>query len=263
MTAITRTPRANAAIVERDVAKLEHITVEETQNLRVAGINSVEELWTRIGEDLSKGVEDIAAQTGIDQARLMNALIAEAASEVRRRRGSGFERYWFSLKRHLLDVVLIAGLIILIILALRAGGVLANLRSPLGLHDFVLVAARDLNSGRVLRSGDLRSARLDSHDDYFNSGDQIEGLVLAQRIPRSKPLRYGDVLRFQVVAATDISSGTIIEKSSIKMEWSPYEPSALIQLDKAVGSKTRQAIRSGGVILSEFISPDTESTIIK
>jgi hypothetical protein len=256
MTAIINPSTASASIVKRDIGKLPHITADEIRSLQQAGIHTVDEFWARIGEDLSKGVASIATETGINSTRLMNVLIAEVKSEVRRREGSGFESYWLSVKRHLLDAVLIVGFIILIILVLRAGGALANLRSPLGLRGSVLVAARDLNSGRVLRSGDLRSARLDFHANYFKSSDQIEGLILAKGVPRSKPIRHGDVLRFQVVAATDLPSGTVIEQSAVKMEWSAYDPDALIQMDKVVGSKTLQAIRRGEVVLSTLVLRD-------
>jgi hypothetical protein len=141
-------------MIKCDIAKVEHLTIEETtQKLHEAGIYSVEELWVLIGDDLNKGVENVTARTGIHPTQLVNVLIAEATREIKRRRGSGFEWYWVSLKRHLLDVCLLIGLIILIILALRAGRVLTNLRTPLGSSILMVEFSQDNQTG-ISISGD-------------------------------------------------------------------------------------------------------------
>jgi hypothetical protein len=95
-----------------DISKLKGITLVETEKLRTAGVNTVEQLWLRISEEQDNGLAPLATQTSIKQDRLMDLLAAEGLRNARRS-GSSL------LKRHWLDLVIIVGLLALIALILR------------------------------------------------------------------------------------------------------------------------------------------------
>jgi flagella basal body P-ring formation protein FlgA len=68
------------------------------------------------------------------------------------------------------------------------------------------------------------------------------------------------VLRAQVIAATDISSGTLIARTAISYTWSVYQPGAALQVEQVVGHRALQNLRVGEVIRSTFVSPEQVTT---
>jgi hypothetical protein len=95
-----------------DISKLKGIKPDEVESLRQRNVKTIEALWSRVG----KGPDEInllVEQTGIDEARLLHLLLIEGAGDSRRL-GSSL------LKRHWLDLILIAGIVVLILLIIRA-----------------------------------------------------------------------------------------------------------------------------------------------
>lgn len=109
--------------------------------------------------------------------------------------------------------------------------------------------------GRVLTAGDLYPALLPAENDYFKPGDKFEGLILIRSTSGQTPLRFGDVLRQQVIVVKDIQANVIIKKEDITLAWTIYQPGVALALEEVCGREAIHAIRKDGVILSQFIKP--------
>jgi sialic acid synthase SpsE len=69
------------------------------------------------------------------------------------------------------------------------------------------------------------------------------------------PLRFRDVLRQQVIAIRDISSGGTFQKDDVALLWTIYQPGAAVALEEVYGRKASRGVRKDGVVLIEFIKP--------
>ncbi|HEX8846269.1 MAG TPA: SAF domain-containing protein [Pyrinomonadaceae bacterium] len=167
--------------------------------------------------------------------------------------GRGLKGHWKGWKDNLQIFVLMAVLLLLLALALRAAGGLQGLPSPLGLRDRALITADSLESGRALKSGDLYPALLPPESDYFKPGDNLEGLILARKISSQTPLRFRDVLRHQVIATKDIQANAVLQKEDITLALTPYQPGAALKLEEVYGRISSQTVRKDAAVLSEFI----------
>jgi hypothetical protein len=100
-----------------DISRLEGVTSQEPSALRARGIQTIDDLWARIGEDTDLGIVECAQQTGISQDRLIDLLAAQSRHEAQQADLSWLRRHW-------IEVILVAIPVIVIVLALRALGVL-------------------------------------------------------------------------------------------------------------------------------------------
>jgi hypothetical protein len=266
------------------IETLERITPNEVEKLRAANIPMLGNLWSRaVARDQQlAGFDQLAEQTKITSERLTELLPARLlqllVSELLRRADAldlnvpvpaelqrpsvekstlnAAKRVGHWLRRHLLDLILVFGVISLGFLILRATGILANWPPPVGLSESVVVTRRDLKAGNVLRlDRDLSIARLPLKESYFKSASDLEGLILRQDVSAQKPLRTENLVRLQVVATKDIPGGEKIAKDAVTLAWSPYHAKALLRPESAVDHKTRFAIRKDNIIPAEDIVP--------
>jgi flagella basal body P-ring formation protein FlgA len=270
-----------------DISNLEGINSDEVDKLCQAKIRTVEEFLAQIDSPFfNYGIVYMSIKTGIKQDRLIefvpperlsadllpdvwiekltNRVLREAPLEdpwlKRCRRGlkkfsRGLKGTWHGWQKNLPIFALIAGLLFLLALALRAAGGIQWLPSPIGLRDRALVTADNMESGRVLKAGDLYPALLPLESDYFKPSDNLEGLILARSISGQTPLRFHDVFRQQMIAAKDIQANAVIQKEDVKLVWTSYQPGAALRLEEVYGRKASQVLRKDTAILSEFIKP--------
>lgn len=228
-------------------------TPEERKKLAEAQITSINDIWQMVDDDFDQGLERVASRMGISPVRLYDLLVGQLLSEIDERNHSGILKWWTNFKIHTLDIILAFMALILVFLVLRAGVTPATVNSSLELQTTVIVAARDLELGLVINSEDLLSSRLAPQNDYFKTRDALEGLIIGKRVPGQKPIRYSDVLRFQVVTTADIPVGVQLDYNNVKMSWSTYRPTAFTSLDRLNYLKARIAIPTGSVLTSEAV----------
>jgi hypothetical protein len=119
------------------------LPAEGINNLSAKSIKSTDALWARVGESLERGsfeegINWIAQNTQISPAELTNFLADRAMSDTKR------EGSW--LKRHWLDVLVVAGCIILLTLGWRAIGVFPAQSRPLGPGETIIAEPRAFDS---------------------------------------------------------------------------------------------------------------------
>lgn len=95
-----------------DIRKLKDASFRESDLLRRVGVGTVEDLWARVGKG-SEEIDLLCSLTGIERARLLELLAAEGMRE-----SGGLGDAW--IKRHWLDLALVACAVILILLVVRA-----------------------------------------------------------------------------------------------------------------------------------------------
>ena len=272
------------------VAQLEGITPSEIKKLQKAKIETLGALCTALGAQKPElsNFDKLVTTTGISGDRLVELLPAHIIDFLRgelwRRlnessiheyiqmeaipagtldQGSFWRRAWLVaretrpwFRRHMLDWILLFCSLSLVLLALRATGCLDRYLPSIGLNPSVVITKRDLRAGDFLRvDRDLSQARLPLKENYFDSMTTLEGLVLRRDVSAEKPLRSEDVLRFQVVASREIDSGEKLTKDSVKLDWSKYDPKALMQIKEALERTSKYAIRKDEVVVSDMFIP--------
>ncbi|HKQ50894.1 MAG TPA: SAF domain-containing protein [Pyrinomonadaceae bacterium] len=275
-----------------DISTLEGINSDEVNKLCGAQLSTVEEFLACVEPNFEDGIRAVSGRTGITPERLIQLLplarvpvhllpdewIVGVTKRVLRteaydpwrkrckfglqRFGRGLKGHWRGWKDNLPIFVLLAGMLLLLVLTLRAAGGLQWLPSPVGLHAQALVTADDLDSeksDRVLKPDDLYPALLPPESDYFKPGDKLDGLVLARSVSARTPLRFSHVLRQQVVAARDVQANAVIRRADITLAWTTYQPGAALSLEEVCGRQALQAIRKDGVILSRLVNPEPKA----
>jgi hypothetical protein len=283
----TNTPEIATVPLEMQtsVELLEGITPNEVEKLKAQKIFGLNDLWTAIGGDkleLSK-IESLASRTKISSDRLVELLpaplidllyaellrraddlsldVSGASSGAKPSRKGIWRQVSLAaknfgpwLRRHLVDLILIGGVLALALVVVRATGLLDN--SSLGLYPTVVITRRDLKTGTVVRiHRDLSYARFPLKENYFASTSALDGLILKRDVSAQKPLRWDDLLRFQVVATRDIAADEMIPADAVKLDWSTYDPTAMVRLDDVKNHKNRYAIRKDNVITQTAILP--------
>ncbi len=271
-----------------DISTLEGINSEEVDKLCRSRIRTVEDFLACVEPNFNDGIWSVSGQTGIKPDRLVQLVpparvpahllsdewIVGVTKRVLRegtfdpwlkrcrfrlqRSGRGLKGHWRGWKNNLPIFVLVAGMLLLLALTLRAAGGLRRLPSPIGLHEYALVTADDLNSeksDRVLKSDDLYPALLPFERDYFRPGDKLDGLILARSVSARTPLRFRDVLRQQAVAAKDIQANATIQNEDVTLAWTTYQPGAACTLEEVLRHKSIYAIRKDAAVLTEFLRP--------
>ncbi|HEX8600885.1 MAG TPA: SAF domain-containing protein [Chloroflexia bacterium] len=202
---------------------------------------NVEELWICIAEDPSLNIEEVAGEIGIDKATFLNFLVTDYTAN----------RLPAKLKRHTLDIVVSVVVLVLALSAVNAFTHLSQPSSPLSVD--LVVAARDLRAGTMLRSGDLSITNRVAGTSYFTATDDVRGLVLTRNINRGGAIQYQDVLRAQLIAAQDILSGTTIPSNSVVISWTTYLPNSIVDAKDAVNHQALRPIPNGQIIQQEFV----------
>jgi hypothetical protein len=269
-----------------DISNLEGINSDEVDKLCQAGIGTVEDFLVQIEPLFNYGIMYMSISTGIKADRLIQfvpperlrasvlpdcwieGLTARVLREAppddpwlkRCELGAkhtfrGLRGNWLGWQKNLPILALIAGLLLLLALTFRAAGGLQWLPAPFGLRDRALIVACDMNSGKALAASDFYQAMLPFRNDYFRPSDDLQGLVLARPVSGQMPLRFQDVLRFQVIAARDIQADATIQEEDVSLVWTTYQPGAALGLKEVCGHKASRGIRKDGVVLSEFINP--------
>lgn len=150
------------------------------RRLETGGISSLEALWGEIGKgDDHGGLAAVVAATGADRPALIRGLAVQAVG-----RGEEKGRSW--LRRHALDLFLIAGLIVLAWLAWRAG---PRARA-------VAIAERGLAAGERLGSAEIAAAPAGSLADRRTRRPIPEGTyILPEWLEAVPPLVEEEALQ--------------------------------------------------------------------
>jgi len=239
-----------------------NVPAVEAKSLLGGDIKNLDDLWYFIGQEPANGLAVLAWLKGLQTEQIVTAMAAQGVRESQLKEVSNLKRFRLRLNQYWLEVGLCVGLLFLIMLGFRAFGYLDFLPSPVGLPDRIVVAARDLVPGQVLRSNDLYTARLQRHVDYFVTPTVYpEGLILSQRAPVSqfRPIKFEDVLRLQVVAKRDIIKSAKFVPEDLMVTWSPYQPDALTNPQQVLNLFSRYDIPGGAVVSCKFLYSDTRT----
>ena len=267
----------------QDISKLPGVTPAEAQKLTDAGINTVGEFWEKTARSSPnlEGFGEVERETMIPGRRLVELLPPTMRSELfagllyraelvdlvargprttwrrvppRQLPAHFLRRGLRKFRRHLLDLLLLAGAALALLLVLRGYGAFSGVREPWGLGEPVVVTRQDLKKDQVLRPDALYMGRLARAPDYILDAADVEGLRLARDVPRHKPLRHADLLSFQAVAARDVAQGERIGEADLRLEWSAYRPCAVVRPREADGREARVAIRKDCVVGWEMLA---------
>lgn len=259
-----------------EIGELEGINSGEVKRFCRAGITTVERFLEHLDPDFIYGIMHVSIKTSVKPSRLLQLLlpdrvplsempdiwIEELTERVLREAPADENWIWrcgYSIQNRInrlkgnwggwkqnLPILFLSGAIFLVIgLTLRAAGGLQWLPYPLSLTDRALVTADTMEAGKVLASADTYPALLPSEKDYFKPDQNLEGLILAQKISGQTPLRFRHVLRQQVTAARDIQRDSIVLKDDLTVSWSPYKPGVALSLEEVVGHKAAHSIQKG------------------
>lgn len=223
------------------------------QKLHDQKVTCADDLWAHVGSDPDTGLTAFSENAEIALPDLIDLLVRQAEQEKADTQGSRLSHVPRALARHWLDIALGLILLILLTLSLRAAGLLAALPYPLGLHGTVLVAARELESGRVLSDSDVAGARLVPGYNYFTELGEVRGLILTRALKLGEPLHYENVMRLQVIAARDLPIGTIMACQDFRYAWTPYSPDAAVNFDALIDGRLNRAFASGEVIKPKYV----------
>lgn len=213
------------------------ITNQQIKQLYDQKITTTDQLWARIGEEFNAGIENLAKKAQVDQAWLIQLLTYQIRRDAQTNGDSWLKQRWL-------------GIAVLLILAILVGlGIRWYFTS-----DPAVIAARDLAKDQIIRLTDLQSVELAIGANYFTRTADLTGLILTRNVARGKPLRYDDVQRLQVAAATDIPAGAIIASNMITVTWSTYQPGAATKIDQVLQRRASRALRKGTPIIMEAIS---------
>ena len=226
------------------ISQLKDITPEETAIFKRACIETTEALWERVAGDRD-AVFRTLQNDGLPYNR--ERILLAAGAELPTGRSE--------LARHLPDLLIVAVVVVLAIISVRAAGRLSILPSPWNLPDRVAIASHDLAANQVIEQGDLYLATLPRGTSSFTSTALLQGLVISHTVTRLQPLRFADVLRLQVVATSTITAGTSILTGSVALQWSPFSRTAELALNGVVGHKSSRALYAGSVVTGDAVVP--------
>jgi flagella basal body P-ring formation protein FlgA len=208
-----------------------------------AGIRSASEVWRHLGRNYEAGLGQLAERADITIEDLVEFLVRLLRAEAR-----APWRRWPA--RHWLDAVLAAYLLLIVFLGLRAFGV-----GPWALTETAVVATRDLPAGTSLRASDLRVVKRPAREVTFSTPTGLEGLILARDVAREQALKKENVLRFQVLAISDIAPGNAVLASNVAMAWSAYDSRAELALTDVVQKVATRPIQKGRPVLADDVAP--------
>jgi hypothetical protein len=269
----------------REIETMAGLPVDAARRLRKAGIETVDDLWSRLGarksqDDFDLQFVSIVDISGISSSQLLSLLADEAVFEVRwgdyarlKSSSGGALAHWVwsglkdvgtelrevlqqsprvLLGRQWLDVV-VAAVVVLglwMFVANRLLPVFAAEREP------SLIARHDLGSGQMLGPEDwVQSRWLPVSGDRLDVTSNPADWRTTSKIAGGQPLGYSDLERRQVVAARDLAAGEILSSGSVELEFSAVSPDAFLTGEGLVDTKTRWKILAGTVITSDLLDP--------
>jgi hypothetical protein len=169
-----------------DIGNLKGITSDEVSKLRrpEIGVESIEILWERVGQDLNDGITNLARDTGIPAERLCSLLITEALADE----GTRLSQRW-------LDIVLVIGPIILLALAVRA--YVPFPWWPARVQQ-VVVGAADLPAFHLIGGADVIVKRAPAEPGTFAALSDVLGRYPLRPVPAGATLRTDQVSTIKV-----------------------------------------------------------------
>jgi hypothetical protein len=170
----------------------------EISQLSSNGITSLTALWEQVGNDFDRGLPIVHTATGVAVSRLREVLASKGGRDFEivgeslgKPQGAWGRQTRQAVKRYWLEIIGAVFLLFIIFLVLRATGLTQRWPAPFGIRERVVVAARRLEAGSVIRDGDLFAARLPSGEGYFHDTGELSGLILAARARNDPPTLQG------------------------------------------------------------------------
>lgn len=267
----------------REIETLAALPADAARRLRGAGIETVDDLWSRLGsrdsqDEFHLQLASLAVASGLTPSHLLNLLADEAVYEVRwgdyarlgRGGPSALVRWFWGWQRNLgaelrevlrqrprvflgrqwLDVMVTVVLLLGLFLF-----VTTRLLPVLGAErEAGLIASHNLEPGQVLRSGDWVERRwLPVTGDRLSASTDPAGWLTTRKVYGGQPLRHADLERHQVVAARDLAAGETLTRDSVELVLSAAVADALLTGAGVSGKRARWKIVAGTVITDNLL----------
>jgi SAF domain-containing protein len=213
-----------------DISKLAGIGDQEIKKLHDKQINTIDDLWARVGAGFNdKG--ELRADIPIEKDRLIILLAAQGVREADQA-GTPWPR------RHWLDLALILSLVILILLIARAASAFVGAPRPLGLYDAVVVSKdKALAPFHVIGPDEVTQQSMPHAPGTFSTKDDVVGRYTLQAIPANTTLRTSQLsaarlsqadLADRAIISTSIKTGAIspaiVPGARVALVLSPRQP---------------------------------------
>jgi flagella basal body P-ring formation protein FlgA len=233
---------------------LEGLPGDVVDKLSALGVNNADDLWALIGGDFDAGITKVATQAYIAPQRLINLLTELGKSEPQVEQGSGAERHW-------LDVVVLVGMLILLVLGLRAFGVFAHyLGLPFGLHE-TIVARDDLAAGVILAPETITLSWSADAPGAAVSPNQVVGRKTLKAVHKGEVIFLADVdlpaaLVPQVVvkAPTGLQAFHVLGPDDLELKETTMEVGAFTALEKVTGRYLLESAPPGTIVRTSQVS---------
>jgi hypothetical protein len=207
--------------VQIDIDKVEGLPPADVANLRdKGGINNFDDLWSQVGADFDKGIENVSEKAAIEEAALTALLIAESLGQLRIKHGwlsSLRNRYKWTYKGLRFLLVLI------VVLALAYGMYRLSQRIPFP-QQIVVTNPQGISAYRIITKDDIALRKvLFTSDKSVDDLSQVVGRYALTKLNPSTPILKDQMLPAEL-------SNEINDKFIVSV---PIKASALVPTPKA------------------------------
>ncbi|HEX7407487.1 MAG TPA: SAF domain-containing protein [Candidatus Binatia bacterium] len=160
------------------IDELKYVLGYEIARLQEPGvdIHTIDELWERVGQDFDNGITTLNRDTHIGVRRLTELLAAQVLAEDATRKKR---------ERRCQDAVFLIGPIVLLLLVLRAVGIVPGFSARV---EQVVAGSRGLPAFHVITLGDVALKRLALERGSFTKPSEVVGRYALQPITAGSPL---------------------------------------------------------------------------
>jgi flagella basal body P-ring formation protein FlgA len=233
---------------------LEGLPLPEREKLSALQVKSADDLWARIGKDFYGGIDKVAKDTNIEPKDLIDILVVLGQREPKLEQGSWVERRW-------LDAVLLAGLVVLVGLGLRAFGVFAHyLNVPLGLREIV-VARSDVSAGAIIAPEAVALSWSTYHPGAAVGTSQVVGhralkaiqkgdIILREFVDPESNLVHQAVVK----AGAGLTAFHVLGHDDLELKETLKEPGAFNSLEDVIGRYLLERVEPGEIVRADQVS---------
>jgi hypothetical protein len=230
-----RSPRLGRAVSRRSQRDpLSAFDPADREILRQAGLDSLDAVWRKIGEDFDRGV-DLLPQSDQKHVRerLLKGLKASAREEWTQK-GKPWPR------RHGLDLLLAGVVVLFLCLGIRA----CRKMGAVG------IAQRGIEAGEPLRAQDLYGADALTRPQGNGPGPVLR---LLHDVAAGDYIWPRDLERLEVTAQRELQKGEVIPREAIRQQWKPYSKKPAATLEQVLGNLTTRTIPKGKTVRPGWI----------